>query len=246
MLEVAKPGARREAIERVMCQGKLTAGDLAKDVGGRRVGQPADRVLRRACGVQRIKQPVNADAGAGGRVAEQLGQPIVQDAARAQSASVGGVLGAASAADMVRWAAGAMAADRLFEARVAQQPAGLAARRATGLGGGGVLVAGAADRSFGPVRGDAPAPVAVRAGLRRDRGAGAAEHPAATLAAARAHAAAALAGDGRTRPADRAQGGVLTGRHADDRADASASPACADGVAVALLAARAPIAGAAD
>lgn len=189
--------------------------------------------------MQRVKEPVQAGAGALGQVAEQIGEAVVQDAACAQPAVIGGVLVAASPADMLWRGARAVAAARLREAGVGHQSACPLAARAEALGVQRALVTGGADRSFGPVRGHAPLALAVRAALRRRRSADVAEHPTAPLATAWACTSAALALEGRSRPADGAQIRVVASRQPHDRADPPAAPARGDRAPVAGVTARA-------
>ena len=145
---------------------------------------------------------------------------------------------AAPAAHVVRRNAGAVAADRHLLARVAHQPPGLTALRAGGLRVQRARRSSAADRTLGPLRGRTSRAAAVRAGLRSDRRARAAQHPPAALAAARPDLPAVLARGGRTGPADRAQVRVAVDGEADDRADPAAPAAGPDRPLVAALAPR--------
>jgi tetratricopeptide (TPR) repeat protein len=108
---------------------------------------------------------------------------------------VGSVLIAAAPAHVVRRNTGALAADRCLSAVVAHQPPLLAALRAAALLVERTVVASPANRTLRPVRGRAAPPGAVRAGLRPDRRARTAQHPATALTPAGADLPAALAPD---------------------------------------------------
>ena len=176
-----------------------------------------------------------------GSIAEQLGQTVVQHAAGAQPAGVGGVLIAAAAAHGWR-------ARRRNRGRPAPRGRGSASAGVSGRTPDSspwrqrAPVAAAADRPFGPVRRRASRAAAVRACLRPTGAHDAAQHPPAALAAARPHLPAVLARDGRSGPADRAQVRVAVDGETHDRAHPPAAAAGPDRPLVATLAPRAALA----
>ena len=150
-------------------------------------------------------------------IAEQFGQTPVKGAPSAQHSLLERFLGAAPAADVIVSGARAVTTDRLGEPGVAQQPTHLSAHRAAALRRQRPVVAGDAHRTLGPVRHRAPVATAVRTSLRLHGRAGAAQHPASALAAARTDPPTIRARDGRAGPADRAQIRVAAARRSGFR-----------------------------
>jgi hypothetical protein len=95
-------------IERLMGARQLAAGDLSEQRDRGAAAQPPDRVLRGASGAELVKQDVEPDGSALRSVPEKFGEPVVKDAASAQTAGVGCRLGAAPPAEIVSGRAGAL------------------------------------------------------------------------------------------------------------------------------------------
>src|SRR5450755_3128104 len=165
---------------------KLTAADLSQQRHDRALGQPAGAVLERADRQQQLKEPIESARVTRILVTEQFTEPVLGHAARAQPAVIGGGLIPAAPAHVVRRNASALAADRRLTAVIAHQPPLLTTPRTAALRVKRTVIARAAHRPLGPLRGRAAPLTAVRAGLRTDRRAGAAQHLATAHTSARA------------------------------------------------------------
>jgi hypothetical protein len=151
MLRPPDSWVRGVPVERLVGARQLASGDPPKQRDRTAAAQPLEPVLRGASRGKFVEQAVDADPDALRPVPEQLSETVVKDAACAQAACVGRVLGTAPAAEVVSGCASAPAADRLLIAAITHQPMGLPAVRAGVLGRERALVAAAADRALSPV-----------------------------------------------------------------------------------------------